>query len=116
LPYLRSNHSGKNFLQILFGVTIFYGLAKMICMSWIYIPVFAIVSSFSKFNCFLLNGVLSLFIFVGLVLLNNRDISVMSNPLISIIIASGLIYLIGATLKNFKIERKSQDRNNVIDN
>ncbi len=95
LIYLGIPYSGMgadNFLQVLAGVVVYFGLTKALYLSALYLILFIVISTATKINFRLLNALISIFLFPTIALYFGRNVLTMINPLMSIIISSIIVF------------------------
>jgi hypothetical protein len=95
LIYLGIPYSGMgadNFLQVLAGVVVYFGLTKALYLSALYLILFIVFSTATKINFRLLNALISIFLFPTIALYFGRNVLTMINPLMSIIISSIIVF------------------------
>lgn len=90
IPYFGMG--ADDFLQVMAGVIVYFGLSKMLYLSVLYLALFALFSTATQINFRLLNALLSVFLYLSSALYFGRNILTMINPIISIIISCIIVY------------------------
>ena len=97
LPYF--NMGPDDIFQVLGGLIVYYAISKILYLGFIYLILFTLFSSFFQINYRILNGLLSIGLYVLIMLYYNRNIYKMANPILAICISSIIIYFVFKRIK-----------------
>lgn len=81
-----------DFLQVMAGVVVYFGLSKVLYLGVFYLVLFVLFSTVTQINFRILNAVLSVFLYLSIALYFGRNILTMINPFMSIIISCIIVY------------------------
>lgn len=103
IPYFGM---GKDdFLQVLAGIVIYFGLSKVLYLGVLYLLLFVLFSLVTNINLRILNALLSVFLFLLTTIYFGRSQSTMINPIISVVISSIMIFYL---LKNLRFFNRTE--------